>query len=146
MAVYRTTGRKYLPERSGKAKKRTRWDSSFSRLTAAVLLFLICFAGKLQFPEQTEPYRQRLALMLSSSTDFGAAFTDLGEDLSQGNDILAAVGDWCVTVFAPAEVSLDATSQEELDALRQQEAAFLTSWDGDLKALEQHLLPEAFNG
>lgn len=146
MAAYRTTRRRYPPERGGKPKKTTRWDGSLSRLTVAVLLFLVCFAGRLGFPEQTEPYRQRLAQLLSASTDFSAAFTDLGEDISQGNDLLSAVGDWCVTVFAPTEVTLDTASQEELAALRQQETAFLTSWDGDLAALEQHLLPEAFNG
>lgn len=123
-------------------RKESDWGSgSLRRLAAAIVLFLLCFVGKTKFPAQTEPYWGKLAATLSSSTDFRSAFTDLGQELSQGNDMLEAVGDWCVAVFAPGEIQLQQGLPPGAETMWQQEQDYFIHWDGDAAELRAHLLP-----
>jgi hypothetical protein len=85
------------------------------RLLIAALVFTLCLVGRMNYPAETEQYRQKLAELLSSSTDFQGAFRRLGKELSQGDDMLEAVGDWCISVFAPEDITLEDTSAEEAD-------------------------------
>lgn len=85
-------------------------NGSLLRLTAAALLFLTCLGLKTCFPSETAEVRQQLSSLLSASTDFQAAFSSLGERLDSGEDVMAAVGDWCVTVFAPQPITMEDAS------------------------------------
>lgn len=125
----------------GRRQKPNWGNGSLRRLAAAVALFLLCFVGKTRFPVQTEPYWGKLAAMLSSSTDFHSAFTDLGQDLSQGSAMLEAVGDWCMAVFAPGEITLEKGVPVEVETMRRQEQDYFVNWDGDAEELCAHLLP-----
>lgn len=89
-----------------KQQKKAEGTGPLLRLLAACVVFLACCGAKTCFPEETAQYRQQLSALLSSTTDFKAAFTRLGQRLEEGEDVMGAVGDWCVTVFAPEPVNL----------------------------------------
>lgn len=90
-----------------KSTREPQGDSAFLRLTAAVVVFLLCLGLTTLYPEETAQTRSKLAALLSSSTDFHAAFSKLGAQLERGDDVAGAVGDWCAAVFAPADVTVD---------------------------------------
>ena len=71
-----------------------------SQLGVSLALFLVVFLGRGLFPSQLEALGERLRY----STDFTAAFADLGRAISDGDSVPAAVGEWCVSVFSPVEV------------------------------------------
>lgn len=83
-----------------------------SRLIVAIVLFLLCFVGKTSFPHQTEAYRHQLAALLSGSTDLHSAFAELGTKLEQREEVMNAVGDWCVSVFGPGELTVPPKNSE----------------------------------
>ncbi|MCQ2443483.1 MAG: hypothetical protein MJ077_10320 [Oscillospiraceae bacterium] len=87
--------------------KRPQQNGPLLRLVAAGVLFLLCLGMKTCFPDQAQQCQQQLAALLSSSTDFHAAFSQLGEKLDSGEDMIGAVGNWCVTVFAPEPMTLE---------------------------------------
>lgn len=80
---------------------------AFLRLLAAGALFLLCLGLKTLFPAETVQYQQQLSSLLTASTDFPAAFSKLGHRLEAGEDIMGAVGDWCVTVFSPEPLVIE---------------------------------------
>lgn len=103
--------------KSDKISHRTRRE--LQRLLAAMLLFAFCFVGKQFFPQQTEAGTTVLRNMLTTSVDFEDAFSGLGHDLADGKGIAQSVGSWCVTVFAPQEVTVteaDTPAPETADA------------------------------
>lgn len=100
-------------------KSNRRIQRELQRLLAAMLMFAFCFAGKQFFPQQTEAGTTVLRNMLTTSVDFEDAFSGLGHDLADGKGIAQSVGSWCVTVFAPQEVTLtepDTSAPETADA------------------------------
>ncbi|MCD8050194.1 MAG: hypothetical protein LUE89_00745 [Clostridiales bacterium] len=137
-----TYGTKNRPPRREQNRRHSNagWGA-LARLLTAAGLFLLCFVGKTQFPQQTAVYQQYLTEALTGSTDFQAAFSTLGENLAQGGDPLEAVGDWCVAVFAPAETAVDETLPAAANVLLSEEVRFFLTWDGDAAALCAHLLP-----
>ncbi len=137
-----TYGTKNRPPRRERNRRRSPTGlGALAQLLAAVGLFLVCFVGKTQFPQQTAVYQQYLTAALTGTTDFQAAFSALGEELAQGGDPLEAVGDWCVAVFAPAETAVDETLPAAANVLLSEEVQFFLTWDGDAAALCAHLLP-----
>lgn len=71
-----------------------------SQLGISIVLFLVVFLGRGQFPTQLEALGEQLRY----SADFSAAFADLGRAVSEGDSVSAAVGNWCVSVFSPTEL------------------------------------------
>ena len=71
-----------------------------SQLGISLALFFVVFLGRGLFPDQLDALGERLRY----STDFTAAFADLGRAISDGRSVPAAVGDWCVSVFSPVEM------------------------------------------
>lgn len=84
--------------------KSDRRNGPLLRLVASLLLFLLFWGTKCCFPSQTAALRQQVSHLLSLSVDFPKAFSQLGRKLEEEGDIVGAVGDWCVTVFAPEQM------------------------------------------
>ena len=77
------------------------------RLIAAALLFVLCFAAKVQFPQQSQHLRSQLTRLMGAHTDWEGTFVRLGEELERREQVVHAVGDWCVSVFGPEKVTLE---------------------------------------
>ena len=89
------------------------------QLAASLALFLVVFLGRGAFPEQMEA----LSGLLRGSTDFQAAFSQLGTALSRGEPVTEALGDWCVAVFGASGLKEVPPVTDTLE----EELAFLTS-------------------
>lgn len=76
------------------------------RLIAAALLFVLCFAAKVQFPRQSQRLRGQLTRLMGAHTDWEGTFSRLGEELERREQVVHAVGDWCISVFGPEKVRL----------------------------------------
>lgn len=128
-----------------KTSHRTRRE--LQRLLAAMLLFAFCFAGKKLFPQQTETGTAVLRNMLTTSVDFEDAFSGLGHDLADGKGIAQSVGSWCVTVFAPQEVTVsepDTPAPETADAENSSQTAKTDSPPYPWSKLLEQLLGRLF--
>lgn len=90
------------------------------RLIAAALLFVLCFAAKVQFPRQSQHLRSQLTRLMGAHADWEGTFVRLGEELERREQVVHAVGDWCVSVFGPEKVQLSLgepsdSAQDEAD-------------------------------
>lgn len=83
------------------------------RLIAAALLFVLCFAAKVQFPRQSQHWRSQLTRLMGAHTDWEGTFSRLGEELERREQVVHAVGDWCVSVFGPEKVTLEPEKQSD---------------------------------
>ncbi len=75
----------------------------FLRLGASLLLCLVVFAGRGLFPARWESLRSSLQALLGQTTTLQDAWDTLNQGLQEGRSALAAVGDWCIEVFAPSD-------------------------------------------
>ncbi len=123
-------------ERSEQDRARRRERRMAAQLAASLLLFFVVFAGRDAMAEPLE----RAAEVMASTTDFQAAFADLGKSLAEGESLPTAVGDWCVEVFAPAAVTVAYARPWEHAPTYEREAAFLSQWDGGRESFAVHLL------
>ena len=90
------------PDRQNRVDRLTRrllWE-----LAAAVAVFTLYLSAGVWAPRQADQWRSALSELLTGSADLWDACEQLGEDLAQGEDVVTSVGDWCVSVFLPAEV------------------------------------------
>lgn len=69
------------------------------QLAVCLTLFLAVFLGKAVFPERLVQVRDRLSSVISSDLDIQGALSRLGGSLSQGDTVLADLGEFCVEVF-----------------------------------------------
>ena len=100
----------YNRKESSRPPQKTQPDPIARRLSrqliaALLLVGLWVTAGTLS-PEAASQWGQRINALLGQSWDVTAAFSQLGEQLQQGEDPLESVGDWCVSVFLPQEITL----------------------------------------
>lgn len=106
------------------------------RLLISILLFVICFAGRVSFPAQTQRAADCLKKTMSASSQFESAFSTLGSDLNSGKSLTTSVGSWCVTVFAPQEITIPENTTEKsekqassfTEGLKQQLKDHLRQW------------------
>ena len=98
------------PRRSKQTREPTA-STALVRLAAAVLLFALCAVAKVHFPQQSLPWRQQLSRLIGSQTDLNQAFSQLGEELERREEVVHALGDFCVSVFAPEGVSIPAEAE-----------------------------------
>ncbi|MCD8382102.1 MAG: hypothetical protein LUC30_04180 [Clostridiales bacterium] len=109
------SGRRVRPSgssRSEKVRKRDRTAGRFLRqLGAALLIFALWMGVRQALPEQATVWADTLDRLLTGTADLREAFAQLGEDLSRGEGVAVAVGNWCETVFLPK----DAGETEEMD-------------------------------
>lgn len=83
------------------------------RLVAAALLFAVCFAAKAQFPRQSQRWCSQLTRLMGVHSDWEGTFSRLGEELERREQVVHAVGDWCVSVFGPEKVMLEPEKQSD---------------------------------
>lgn len=93
-----TSSRRQTPRRAagpgqerGAAGERRR----LVQLLISVALFLLVFAGSGIFPKQLQVWKQ----LLTSDVDFGAAFRQFGQSVSEGVQVRQALEDLCVAVL-----------------------------------------------
>ena len=95
------------PRRSGTEKNSGRGEARLmNQLLVSVVLFLaVCF-GRSAYPEQLGALRGELLDMMTGSTDFRAAFTQLGESMRDRTDVLDELNGFCAEVFGPGSLSI----------------------------------------
>ena len=99
------------------------------QLAVCAALFAAVFVGKGVFPQRLAQFREGLQAVLTTDTDFRAAFSSLGESLQGKGPVLEELGEFCVQVFGPAQGEedslLDPASQVQAaqDFLNQQAGA-----------------------
>lgn len=69
------------------------------QLVVCAVLFLTVFVGKGAFPERVAQVGPQLLRVIRANTDFRAAFAALGSTMTQGEDLLDGLEQFCVTVF-----------------------------------------------
>ncbi len=70
-----------------------------TQLMVCVVLFLTVFIGKGAFPERVAQVGPQLLGVIRANTDFRAAFAALGSTMTQGEDLMDGLEQFCVTVF-----------------------------------------------
>lgn len=89
--------------RGGKREELTAQEKRrLLQLAASVGLFLLVFAGRGVFPQQTGRWKEALG----RNIDFGAAFTRFGASVSRGEPVWDTLGKLCTEVFAGGTAEL----------------------------------------
>lgn len=139
MTEGRVAGRKSLTERKkGRKGQKTvlgpREKRRITQLVVCLALFLAVFIGKGIFPEKLAEIRTELLSLLRSDTDFQAAFSRMGDSISQGEPVLATLEGLWVDVLGegeqtPAEVQgvLDSVQVRFLSGFGQKEGQMLVN-------------------
>lgn len=127
-----------------RAQKKTTERVRLFQLLICLALFLAVFIGKGVFPAKIIQVRDDILSMISSDTDFRAAFSQLGESLSAEGTIFEKLGDFCVEVFGaettPSE-PLTSNPTPKLASLLKTESQFL-SRNSDPQALSDHFFEQ----
>lgn len=89
--------------RKRRKNKNSGGGRSLAQLMVCLVLFLAVFIGKGVWPEQVAQTGQQLLAVIRANTNFRAAFATLGQALSEQEDLLGELGEFCVAVFAPEE-------------------------------------------
>lgn len=77
------------------------------QLAGALLLLGLWMAAVSASPESASQVGKELHALLGRSWDVTAAFSQLGQQLQEGEDPIRSVEEWCVSVFLPQEISLE---------------------------------------
>ncbi len=73
------------------------------QLGVALAVFALWMGLRQSLPDQAAVWGSALNRLLTEAADLREAFAQLGEDLSRGEGVAVAVGNWCETVFLPEE-------------------------------------------
>ncbi|RHR08959.1 M23 family peptidase [Pseudoflavonifractor sp. AF19-9AC] len=148
--MYNDTARTHqvntYPRRSGAgdSKKRTTAQDRLRllQLFICLILFLAVFLGKGIFPGKLLEIRDDLLAMITSNTDFRAAFSVVGETDSE-ESILSRLEDFCVAVFGAEDggASNSVQSKPELASFLSKESSFPIR-TADEQAITDHLLAQ----
>ncbi|MCC8129476.1 MAG: hypothetical protein LIO51_06015 [Clostridiales bacterium] len=113
-------GRRVRPVSDSRAEKMRQKDRAAGRLLRQLGLALAVFAMwmglRQSLPDQAAVWGSALNRLLTGTADLREAFAQLGEDLSRGEGVAVAVGNWCETVFLPEETE-ETDGTEEPDVL-----------------------------
>lgn len=93
-----------LSETSPAAKRRDKavkkeGSRQLTQLIVCVVLFFTVFIGKGAFPERVAQVGPQLLGVIRRNVDFRAAFAALGGTVTDGQDLLEGLEQFCVTVF-----------------------------------------------
>lgn len=91
--------RRYAASRQREPVWDRREQIRFLQLAVCLVLFLVVFIGKGVFPQRLIQVRDQVTQLIGMDTDFRAAFSQLGETLSQQDSLLGDLGEFCVEVF-----------------------------------------------
>jgi murein DD-endopeptidase MepM/ murein hydrolase activator NlpD len=111
-----------------------------AQLLVCVVLFLAVWIGNGVFPTQLSQVRDRMSTLISSNTDFRAAFSSLGESFFRGGNILGTLETFCVEVFGADTWSgeeSEPVSAPQLTSLFHNESQFLSA-DPDSQEMAEH--------
>ncbi len=123
-----------------RTQKKTTERMRLFQLLICLVLFLAAFIGKGVFPNKLIQVRNDILSMISSDTDFRAAFSQLGESLSADGTIFEKLGDFCVEVFGAGDASPESLTSDpkpQLASLLTTESRFLSK-NSDPQALSDH--------
>ena len=127
-----------------RTQKKTTERVRLFQLLICLALFLAVFIRKGVFPTKIIQVRDDILSMISSDTDFRAAFSQLGESLTAEGTIFEKLGDFCVEVFGseptPSE-SLTSNPAPQVASLLKTESQFL-SINSDPQALSDHFFEQ----
>lgn len=90
------------PEKNKEQKRGEGIRRQLMQLLFCLVIFLAVFIGKGVWPAQVAQTGEQLLAVMRTNTDFRAVFADLGKALSRQEDLLGELGQFCVSVFAPA--------------------------------------------
>ncbi|MCD7734960.1 MAG: hypothetical protein LUH48_07565 [Clostridiales bacterium] len=100
-------GRRVRPAGGRRAEEVRQKDRAAGRLLrqlgVALTIFALWMGLRQSLPDQAAVWGSALDRLLTGTADLREAFAQLGEDLSQGEGVAVAVGNWCETVFLPKE-------------------------------------------
>ncbi|MCD7801396.1 MAG: hypothetical protein LUH09_00535 [Clostridiales bacterium] len=100
-------GRRVRPVSGRRAEEVRQKDRAAGRLLrqlgVALTIFALWMGLRQSLPDQAAVWGNALDRLLTGTADLREAFAQLGEDLSQGEGVAVAVGNWCETVFLPEE-------------------------------------------
>ena len=86
------------------------------QLGVCAAIFAAVFLGKGVFPQRLAQLRTGLQAVLTTDTDFRAAFAGLGESLADQGPVLGELGDFCIQVFGPSQEAAGPDPAEQLQA------------------------------
>ena len=96
----RRSGRpQWCGRQGGRRQKRRQEQTRLLQLLVCLAIFLLVFIGKGVFPNRLVQVRDNLLSLITADVDFQAAFSGLGDSMSQGGTILDELGQFCVEVF-----------------------------------------------
>ncbi len=94
------------------------------QLVVCLGIFTTVYVTKGVFPYKVQRLGENVTTLVTTTTDIRGAFSDLGDALSQGESVVAELGDFCVTVFGgtveedsavavlePQKISVESQSQ-----------------------------------
>lgn len=146
--VARTYSQKANPRytRAGDSKKRKANQDKLRliQLFVCLLLFLTAFLGKGIFPEKLLQIRDELLTMITTNTDFRAAFSSVGDE-NANESVLDRLENFCIAVFGIEDSDVPdsdaAQATPELANFLLNESGFL-SGNPDEQAITDHLLAQ----
>ncbi|MBQ1351164.1 MAG: peptidoglycan DD-metalloendopeptidase family protein [Oscillospiraceae bacterium] len=122
--------------RSGKMERREK--KRLMQLFSCIFLFAIVFFGKQFLPWDETVIGQAVSSALGQTIDFKAAFSALGESISDGEPLAAALNQVYLAVFHPEKMKEESVS---LHGLAAAEVEFLSkTFEKGAEAAAQHQL------
>ena len=141
----RRSGRpQWSGRQGGRRQKRRQEQTRLLQLLVCLAIFLLVFIGKGVFPNRLVQVRDNLLSLITADVDFQAAFSGLGDSMSQGETILDELGQFCVEVFGGSREDPEqpgASGVPELASMVVQEQQFLSA-EPDGQALASHFFYE----
>ena len=92
-----------------KERRKTAYLRQLTQLLVCLVDFLVVFIGKEVWPWKVAETGRQLLTVIRANTDFRAAFTGLGQALSQEESVLGEIGEFCVSVFAQTSQEADSS-------------------------------------
>ena len=127
--VRRREGGYARTERESDGRRQRRERVRLAQLLVCLAVFLAVFLGRGVFPERLIQVRDSLLSLITADADFRAAFSDLGESMTEERSLLDRLGEFCVQVFGAAEPEEEpggADAVPRLTSLLDQEQQFLS--------------------
>lgn len=109
-----STGRKKRTHVHRKQETLTQGERRrLSQLVVCMLLFGIVFIGRGLPQGQLSELEHQVSILIHQNTDFRAAFSKVGQSVSEGEPIVQTFGVLCSEVFGDGKNEQDTTQQEE---------------------------------